>query len=39
LSIAELQEVLKEQGVDVSECELHSVWVISMQSVNYSTSR
>jgi hypothetical protein len=25
LSIAELQEVLKEQGVDVSECELHSV--------------
>ncbi|CAB3981647.1 malignant fibrous histiocytoma-amplified sequence 1 homolog [Paramuricea clavata] len=24
LSIAELQEVLKEQGIDVSECELHS---------------
>ena len=24
LSIAELHEVLKEQGIDVSECELHS---------------
>jgi hypothetical protein len=24
LSIAELQEVLKEQGIDVSECELRS---------------